>query len=692
MKIKNIVLSLSIVASTLTANANILRDNSLRQLETAATPQDSIKILYDVLDLSSRQQRPAVAKAIFAVAGHVGDNTVQLDAARQLANAYLGNDSLLMTIEPMISHLPMSDDRRETETFVRLTVIRNKARYASETERINLIRDVTDKLRRGVGGDIYDQIETLATVCALLSAGKPGPIYKEYMGKTIDLINKIPVHSNALRNLYYTQAAIMGNNLGDAEVAVKADKELIKIIRALLDKYRANGRQFKNYDGNLYNSYRRLLSNAELLTPQEIEDYYGKIIEMTNTNPEVKAQFDMTQLPTAYYEMAHGRYAEAIPMLKNAREKLNDPYFQRRILRKLITASTAVNDQSTLIQALTDYTRNLEEYIDLESGYKFRELEVLYGLNDLRQDKEQLQLDKDAAELSFHNKIFFIIIGLFVILTAFSIIVFKLYRRYRRQSRELALANESLTKESAILHETQQKLIATAEKAQIAERHKTDFINNMSHEVTAPLAAITEYSQLIVDCADAANKPYLDRYADIVTLNADLLNTLVNDVLDIGVLENPTMSVKTHPTSIRDICDIALATIKKRVAPGVKLVFVKESAPDMLIVTDDKRVTQVLINLLTNAAKFTEEGSITLDYEVDRAQNRAVFSVTDTGIGIPEGKEKIIFERFEKLDKHTQGSGLGLPICALIARLLKGDIHVEQSSAKGARFIFSIPI
>ena len=97
------------------------------------------------------------------------------------------------------------------------------------------------------------------------------------------------------------------------------------------------------------------------------------------------------------------------------------------------------------------------------------------------------------------------------------------------------------------------------------------------------------------------------------------------------------------------------------------------------------------MNLLRNAAKFTTEGSITLGYEVDSENETISFVVTDTGVGIPEGKERKIFERFEQVDNKGQGNGLGLSVCALIARLLKGDIYADPNVERGARFVFTIP-
>ena len=124
--------------------------------------------------------------------------------------------------------------------------------------------------------------------------------------------------------------------------------------------------------------------------------------------------------------------------------------------------------------------------------------------------------------------------------------------------------------------------------------------------------------------------------------------------------------------------------------PGVEMVFANRNSEDVTVTTDRRRVEQVLINLLNNAAKFTKQGRVTLSYKV--VGNMLEFEVTDTGSGIPPEKAALVFERFEKLDSSTQGAGLGLPIARLLAGLLKGSLKLDTSYTGGARFVFTIPL
>jgi signal transduction histidine kinase len=135
---------------------------------------------------------------------------------------------------------------------------------------------------------------------------------------------------------------------------------------------------------------------------------------------------------------------------------------------------------------------------------------------------------------------------------------------------------------------------------------------------------------------------------------------------------------------------VACESIKKRVHPDVQLIFENADEPDWIVLTDATRVEQVLINLLSNAAKFTETGEIRLRYDVDVNRKRLTFSVTDTGIGVPRGREDEIFKRYVKLSKYSQGLGLGLPVCRLLADLLSGSVTIDKRYRQGARFVFTL--
>ena len=278
------------------------------------------------------------------------------------------------------------------------------------------------------------------------------------------------------------------------------------------------------------------------------------------------------------------------------------------------------------------------------------------------------------------------------ILVVLLIVAVVFYMRSKRLAVNLGKSNETLKNERDTLRRTQDELIKARDRARQADRHKTDFINNMSHEVSVPLNTIVEYSQLIVENVDEDKRAYLERFAQAIDVSADLLRTLINDVLDISSLDNTQLSVVKHPVGVNLLCDTAMATRSLYAKEGVDMVFDNAGSKETVIITDRRRVEQVLINLLSNASKFTEEGVIHLGYRINQPEHLVTFYVSDTGIGIPEEKREVIFERFVKLNRFSQGNGLGLAICRMIAKLLGGRIWVDGTyPGPGTRVCFEIP-
>jgi signal transduction histidine kinase len=226
-------------------------------------------------------------------------------------------------------------------------------------------------------------------------------------------------------------------------------------------------------------------------------------------------------------------------------------------------------------------------------------------------------------------------------------------------------------------------------EAENANRMKSLFIQNMSHEIRTPLNAIIGFTDLLNDPSSELDSADKEQFRGLIHNNGNLLTTLINDILDLSKLESGTYDMHIESLNALNLCKNAVASVQNRVKKDVKLVF-ENPEEDVVFESDPQRVLQVLTNLLTNACKCTENGSIKLAYR--KIDNNISFSVTDTGCGVPKESAEKIFDRFEKLDKFRQGTGLGLNICRQIATLLKGKIYVDTSYTGGARFIFEQPI
>ena len=179
-------------------------------------------------------------------------------------------------------------------------------------------------------------------------------------------------------------------------------------------------------------------------------------------------------------------------------------------------------------------------------------------------------------------------------------------------------------------------------------------------------------------------------FGEVIRNNSDLLINLIDDILDLSRLESGNMQIIYEEKDLNDICRSCLDTISVNVPPEVKLKYEPEFE-QLIIKTDEQRLQQILINFLNNASKFTQTGSISLSYRLNRDENFIDISVTDTGCGIPEEKKDIIFERFAKVDEFSQGTGLGLPICKLISNLMGGKVFIDENYTEGARFTMRHP-
>lgn len=224
-------------------------------------------------------------------------------------------------------------------------------------------------------------------------------------------------------------------------------------------------------------------------------------------------------------------------------------------------------------------------------------------------------------------------------------------------------------------------------KAQEADKMKNAFIANMSHEIRTPLNAIVGFSRLITETDNASEQ---QEYLTIIENNSDLLLQLINDILDFAKIESGTLNYNMSSVDLKDICHEVYISQSLKMTSDVALLFNADLLPSVRLQTDVQRIEQVLFNLLSNAIKCTNQGFISLSYELEDEFVRV--SVTDTGIGIAKEKQASVFERFVKLDEFRQGTGLGLSICKMIIEKLGGEIGLKSQLGKGSTFWFTLPL
>lgn len=667
------------------------------RLAASDSAEDSLKIMYDLFDLGPHSASERLIKPIYDLAVRTGNFEAEMDMLRNYAHFNI--DSLQLVQDALNRARASNKDNsllaKETILFIRLLLIKHdiKKNVMLDAPVESHLRDLIARFISNPPSDPYERFEVLYAISAYIGNMGEGTMLEEYTTKLQDALAELPLSTGAIRNAIYGRNAASFTNFGLYRRALDSDRSLLRIIDSMEVNFARKGRIYRNYDVSRYDVYLRMLANSAGLRRPEVDRLWNAIVGLAERNEDVANTLESDKRAEIYYLMATEQYEKAVPMIL---ERLNNPAplpYRERFYNDLITAAERTGNKDVLLKSYRVYSKMLRQRLDNRQSESIRELSIAYSVNDMKEEKAQMQRELDNRRLMMSRIVVILSLVLVVFLGLVIFILLRQQRRAKASAKTIERINASLIEERDKLEDTRRELIAARDEAKSSDKLKTDFINNMSHEIRTPLNTIAECSQLIVDCIPDDKKPFLDRFGRVIELNVALMMRLVNDVLDVASLESKQLSVELSTVPVLSICNFAIDNTLDSFNPDVQFVFnPTDEISHLLVTTDRQRVSQVLINLLSNAAKFTEHGTVTLEVQADREANSLSFIVSDTGIGIPRGKEEDIFERFLQLDMSVRGCGLGLYISRLIASLLEGEINVDTSYRGGARFVFTIPL
>ncbi len=694
------ILPLSAISASLGIdNREAITDSIRIKLDKATTLKDSIPLLYDLFDLSPVEDRVRRGEILLDALMRGGTRQQQIEQMCSLGSVFGGghvDNKRFGELINAIAAMPQSVEQHVALCFLRAERMVAQADTMTEASRQRHVRELIINNTTVENPDPYDRIEFLLKICALLKADISSDRLASYLSELRTLLYSTPPLTHALKSFYHLEASLIYNVSGQREKAVECSLEYLKLLDERVKNAKEAGRKYRSFETYYAIIYSRLLNCYKLLSEDDVDRYYNNILEICRRNPDASRLVEAAQRCHIFYMMDKGRYNEALDLLNKQIDNPVNESFRAIFYAYMIEAAEKTGNTEMLLKgykgAYDLFTKINAERIAERSN----DIDILAQVRNMSDVNMSLQLEQNRKDADYHRQMFIIaIIGasaLFLII----IVLLLLFRRSSRLSSKLRDSNKQLTGERDALRNIQKELIEARDHARRADRHKTEFINNMSHEVRTPLNALVECAHIITDNIDEKKRVYLRRYADMIDVSADMLRAIINDVLDIASIENSTIEVQRRSVSVNDICNVAVASMRKHAAEGVEMEYLNANDTDINILTDQRRVEQVLCNLLNNGAKFTEKGYVHLSYRFNPATSAEAasisFIVEDSGIGVPEGKEELIFERFTKLSNLYPGTGLGLNISRMIAEMLHGTVNVDTTYAgPGARFIFTIP-
>ena len=524
-----------------------------------------------------------------------------------------------------------------------------------------MLQEAKGEKKQGSIAECYYALANVYTAKGLVKKSQ------EFMLKEIDIFENANVFRYNI-SCQYSDAAKIYIDLGEAEKAPELLKKALKTSKSTYHEVTA-----KLVYVSLY-----LAQGDTAAARKALEECR----QMYMGEPSMKRHIHYLYDVEIDYNWRVGNYNKALSVLDERETEL----------RKKNNLTTLMALRKTKADILWDMNRKeeaaglyrdflLEQKKEKERNEEITTSEFATMLNLQQLNAEKVRLEKISQKKQLQNTrtILFSVLGLLCIVVIF------LWQQ-RKLNAKLHRAKNKLDEQNRTLIKAEEELRKAKEVAEQSNWLKTMFIQNMSHEIRTPLNSIVGFSGVLVDMLD--EKEDIGQYVALIESNSKLLLKLVGDILDISILDSE-VEIKHNAVDVNACCQASIDAAGASFDPGVRLIF--EPACDELIINSNYNyIVQVLDNLLGNASKFTHEGSVTLAYEVKKEENQLIFTVTDTGIGIPVEEQERVFERFVKLDNFSQGAGLGLSICRIVAERLGGYLRIDKGYTQGTRVIFCV--
>lgn len=684
---KYYILLIYLLAFSLATEGNTAVKDSLSEaLPSASSPLQKLEIMTNLMDLSRQEEQVEYAKQLYWLALEEDEDYYKEAALTEILRFYVNTDA------KDSAKVYLAEAERELKgkardflvTYMKTIMDVRVVYYTKGEDRMKLIEKYKLRLETEKDMPVLDKISNYYLL-GMANSNRVDPknqdaIYKEvcyYMNNLIELSDNIPLRYSYLFRL--NTLNILSLMEATPENRVKASLRYLNMQKEYADTKEMKKRPYTS-KRHLLNAYSTLATAAETVGKDMATHYFNYFIDLNRKYPE-----------DAAFSAEYDRYFTSLNYYKSIRDfqkaaDYNDSviyYFRHGDFQFDLTENIVLTlkDKIDCLDSLHRYKDAYEaykEYSVLLDSARTRSMENKVEDLEIKKHVDELVVEKKALEIDLQKSRsqLYLFLALLILSICFGIFIFFRLGKIK-----------SLYKE---LQESNRLVIIASEKAQESERMKNAFIKNMCHEVRTPLNAINGFAELIT--SDGISPEEKKEFSKIIYTNCHNITSMMNDVLVIAQLDSSNEVLPLEPVHISLLCHHEMNKLKKlQQKPDIHYQVEGDKSND-LIYSDPNHFGIIISHLLSNANKFTNQGSITLSYRPEEEGRIMCICVTDTGCGIPADKSEWIFERFTKNDDFIPGSGLGLYLCRLITQRLNGSLKLDTCYTGGARFILRLPI
>lgn len=648
--IKKVLISLTVSilsAVNLSAGETSLATSLMYELESAKTPGDSLAILYNLYDTAATDTRKQFALQILDITRRTNDYEAQLDMLRNLAviGSASSDPDLIENAMDMMADIPDSEDKRQTMIFMRASRA-TADKFDADEERDNytrqLLKTVADMHEKT---SPYERVSRLFSLVTVLNEQTQGELLSQYLDMLDAALKTLPqLPNNYLRSQFNNLAAVAYFHNDEFTKSIRADRNQLLNVKRLQQMYAEKGRKYRNFDVTRYMRLRRMLQNEQEMTDSEVDSLIAQINHLVSTNKVIADMHDAHPGVRASILLHEQRYEEALPLLKQLSDSSKNIFERRYFTRRLIDTADKIGDIEAKHAAEIRNSHLLEEFLNYKNSERVRELQLLYDVNVLRRQ----QISERFSTERQHNC--WLLIGLGVLLLISILLGALLIYEHRRNHSSLN-NKTSLEDQNEALQRKLDRLTAKLTEARRRESEKTQLMTYISHELSTPLSAIINYSQMITEAVPEKEiSDYVKNFISIIETNTRIIQTITADMQEFTLNDSKPIVANNVPTNPNNIATIAAETIEPRLDPRVKI-NVHPSSGTPMITTDPRRVQLLLLSCIDNMVNSIESGKITVRVVVSPATCQFIVSAP----GATPGKEPARIPNYSSTLKSVNG-------------------------------------